>query len=295
MQKKKIGVVVLNYLAYEESINITKQFLKLPTDNVELHIVIVDNDSANESFDIISRKFASNPKVTVVQTNRNLGFANGNNFGYKALTEIIIPDYVIFSNSDIVLKDSSLFDWIIDNDEQHQFGILGPSVWSLKGKFHQNPIDNRNIDLTWNKIELKKQYLRKARLLAIRAFPFLRKLKYMIRKPAEQTVNADWGDYTKYTEEQTLHGSFLVMSQRYLSKYETPFDPGTFLYMEEDLLKLRCMKKKIKMIFSPDYEVNHKQAASTKKVDKSKINRDIIRISNEINSLKRYIKVIQKD
>lgn len=296
MKKKKIGVVILNYLAYEESIELTNQFLELesPGNCTDMHIVIVDNSSANESYDILSKKFVGNPKVTVAQTNKNLGFANGNNYGYKVLLKVFIPDYVIFSNSDIVLKDKNLFKWIIDNDKQHQFGILGPSVWSLRGNFHQNPLDNRKTNLVWNELQLKKQYLRKIKLHIVNTFPFLHDLKHMIHKSAEQTANADWGDYTKYTEEKTLHGSFLVMSQRYLSQYETPFDPGTFLYMEEDLLKLRCMKKHIKMVFSPDYEVNHKQAVSTKKVDRSKTKRKIIRINNEINSLKRYIEVIKK-
>lgn len=106
---------------------------------------------------------------------------------------------------------------IIDNDKQHQFGILGPSVCSLRGNFHQNPLDNRKSNLVWNERQLKKQYLCKVKLHIVNAFPFLHDLKRMIHNPAEHTTNADWGDYIKYTVEKTLHGSFL----RYLSQYET--------------------------------------------------------------------------
>lgn len=291
MQNKKIGVVILNYLAYQESIDITKQFLELPTKNVDLHIVVVDNKSANESYQKLLETFDGNEKVTVVQTNENLGFANGNNYGYSELIKHISPDYAIFSNSDIVLKDNSLFEWIIRMDEQNQFGILGPSVYSLRGNFHQNPNINRNTSLKWNKEQLHKMKVKKFAYSAISKFPFLLSFAQGVRKKdAEQE---DWGDYTKLTTEQTLHGSFLIMSQRYLSKYDTPFDPGTFLYMEEDILKLRCLKKNIKMVYSPDYEVNHKQAVSTAKVNSSAIKRKVIRINNEMNSLKRYIEVLE--
>lgn len=293
---KKIGVVILNYLAFQESIDITRQFLGLPQNNIDLHIVVVDNKSANESFKRISSAFASNSQVSVAQTESNLGFANGNNFGYTELVKHFNPDYVIFSNSDIVLKDDGLFDWIVDTDMRYNFGILGPSVYSLRGDFHQNPIPNRNTDLEWNKKQIKVLQMRKNKLKFVSVFPLLLTIKSKIKGLRNKSAQPkDWGDYTRFTTDQTLHGSFLVMSQRYLSKFETPFDPGTFLYMEEDLLKLRCMRKKIKMVYSPDYEVNHKQAVSTVKVNSSEIKRKLIRTDNEMNSLRRYIEVLEED
>lgn len=292
MQKKKIGVVILNYLAYRESIDITKQFLKLPTKDIDLQVVVVDNKSPNESYFKIKKAFDGEEKVLVVQTDSNLGFANGNNYGYSELVKLFMPDYVIFSNSDIVLKNDRLFDWIIRMDEQNQFGVLGPSVYSLRGKFHQNPNVNRNTNLRWNKEQLNKMRMKKFAFTIFADFPFLFSIVQGLRK--EKTKQVDWGDYTKLTTNQTLHGSFLIMSQRYLSKYITPFDTGTFLYMEEDILKLRCLKKNIKMVYSPDYEVNHKQAVSTVRVNNSEIKRKLIRINNEMNSLKRYIEVLEE-
>lgn len=288
MKTRAIGVVILNYIAYKETMNVTEQFLKLPSSNINLHIVIVDNHSNNCSFTYLSKKFKANKKVTVVQTDKNLGFANGNNFGYAVLVKCFKPDYVIFSNSDIVLKDRTLFEWIIENSRKHQFGILGPSVFSLSGNLHQNPCPNRDTNLFWNKKQLILLYLRKIKLYFIKALPFAK------RQNNNNLLHKDWGDYTKYTENKTLHGSFLIMSQRYLKEYSTPFDTGTFLYMEEDILRIRCIKKSIPMCFSPEYEVNHKQAVSTKKVDNSEVKRKIIRINNEIHSLRRYIQILTR-
>lgn len=292
--KFSIGVVILNYLAYEESINITEQFLELPSNNVNLHIVIVDNYSNNESYNVLLKKFAKNERVTVVQTAKNLGFANSNNFGYFELLKHAHPDFVIFSNSDIILKDNSIFDWIVESYRKYNFAILGPSVYSLSGKLHQSPCENRNTSLVWNRYQLYKLYMITTKLRILKLFPFLSKrVVYGTNKPKLKQRD-EWCDYTTYTESKTLHGSFLIMSQKYLKEYDTPFDTGTFLYIEEDLLKYRCVKKNLRMVFSPRYEVDHKQAVSTKKVSNSQINRDLLRRRNEINSVKRYIQVIKE-
>lgn len=286
-----VGVVILNYLAYEESINVTQQFLRLPSDDINLHIVIVDNHSNNQSYNKLYDKFNDNQKVTIVKTNKNLGFANSNNYGYFELTKHIKPDFVIFSNSDIVLKDDRLFEWITNNYKSHNFAVLGPSIYSLQGEFHQNPCNNRIMQVTWNRRRLYKLYLKRGILYIYKILPILRKIRHIKKL---KKVHDDWGDYKNYTESKTLHGSFLVMSKKYFEEYKTPFDTGTFLYLEEDILKYRCLKKNLRMVYSPEYEVDHKQAVSTKKVDFSELNREIIRKNNEINSLKRYIKVIRE-
>ena len=73
----------------------------------------------------------------VVETNKNLGFACGNNFGYEKLKEVCDCDFVIFSNSDIVLNDSNFLQWILGTFEKERFAILGPSIFSTGWKCHQ--------------------------------------------------------------------------------------------------------------------------------------------------------------
>ena len=83
-----IGVIILNYVAYNVTIKCVKSFFKqsidLKKDNVDF--VIVDNFSENESYQVLKDYFNKQKNVAVVKTNKNLGFANGNNFGYNFLT-----------------------------------------------------------------------------------------------------------------------------------------------------------------------------------------------------------------
>jgi GT2 family glycosyltransferase len=109
--------------------------------------------------------------------------------------------------------------------------------------------------------------------------------------------SVSWTNYYNINEVQidaTLHGSFLIMSKEYLSSFDKPFDPGTFLYMEEDILKLRCDKKNIAMVYSPEYEVQHLQAVTTNLIVKDYNEKMIFRIKNIRKSLKRYIQIIKE-
>lgn len=290
MNKTNIGIVILNYIAYKETISLTNQFLNLPQNEINLRIIIVDNCSPNYSFVNLEKQYQKSSIVSVVQTPHNIGFANGNNFGYKALRQFMDPDYVIFSNSDIVLKDNDLFKWIINNYEQYHFGILGPSIYSLRTKIHQNPCENWSESIKYNYKLLKR--MKWARLKLKLHLLFSPLIKENIPR---QQVLVDSVKYKKFTTSKTLHGAFLIMSSLYLKEFEQPFDTGTFLYMEESILKLRCDKKNILMLFSPTYEVNHLQATSTQKVSNSVLKRQLIRRNCEIDSLKRYINILKEE
>lgn len=285
--KKNIGVIVLNYLAYNETDNVVNQFLDLPKDDVNLKIVIVDNNSNNESYQFLSNKFNNNNLVSVYKTNKNLGFANGNNYGYCQLKKIFNPDYVIFSNSDIVLKSDELFHWIISSDKKYNFGVLGPSVYSLRYKVHQNPCNNWSENLYYNYLLLSRMKLQLLKMKLNQIIPIFKK-----NKPKSMPIDAT--DYQLVTFKKTLHGSFLVMSKKYLNHFSTPFDKGTFLYMEEAIIRIRCERSNLSMVYDPTYEVNHLQAVSTQKVIDSPVKRKIIRLNHEINSLKRFIQILKE-
>ena len=80
-----IGIVVLNYVNYSETIKCVSSLLK--QENVSARIVIVENGSGNESAERLRGAFDGEKTVTVVDTGKNLGYAKGNNIGIKHLQE----------------------------------------------------------------------------------------------------------------------------------------------------------------------------------------------------------------
>ena len=77
-----IGVIILNYLAYETTIETMNSFFAQKKDGFEVQYVIVYNCSPNESYDKLSKEYRNHPNVIVSRTESNLGFAKGNNYGY---------------------------------------------------------------------------------------------------------------------------------------------------------------------------------------------------------------------
>lgn len=100
---KNVVAVILNYLAYWETEKCVASILKKQMQ--VKHIVIVDNGSSNDSFQILSGKFIGNKEVTVLRTHRNYGFAKGNNIGIRYAKMVLKAEYVMLLNSDIVIME----------------------------------------------------------------------------------------------------------------------------------------------------------------------------------------------
>lgn len=280
-----IGVVILNYLAYETTIDTVKSFLAQNVEEYRVEIVIVDNCSPNESYDKLCEVFKDIPNVTTFKTNSNLGFAKGNNYGYKKLLDILKPDFVIISNDDILLPQKGLYKWISDSYNKYEFAVLGPDIYSINGEFHQSPIDNYTRSL----MKCRYRYLKNTILIL--------KLKLMKRLNLHQDyVIPKWNNdkFRKTSSDYTLHGSFQIFSSKYFLHYSEPYDNCTFLYMEEDILKLRCDKKNLKMLYDNSYMINHLQAISTNMVTSNSFDKQIFRLKNLNMSLQEYINTLRK-
>lgn len=275
----KIGVIIVNYMAYEATINCVESFKLQQTCDSLMDIVIVDNASTNNSFDILTAKYKSDININVINLKVNEGFARGNNAGYYFLKEKNDYDYFIFSNDDVILVEKGLFNWIDNCFTKYKFAVLGPKIYSINGRFYQNPLPNKSTrkkdcirEILLEYFEIIKLYIK--RILKI--------------KIIEDYIKFDNNKYNRFSDELTLHGSFQVFSKKYFQYYREPYDPRTFLYCEENLLKLRCDNRKLKMIYSPDYKINHLQNLSTDMLEGSFINKRIYRIKCMIKSMKIY-------
>ncbi len=66
-----IGVIVLNYLAYSETIQCVRSFLKQDFNNNVVRIVVVDNCSDNDSYSILHEEFINEKNVSMNLKTRN--------------------------------------------------------------------------------------------------------------------------------------------------------------------------------------------------------------------------------
>ena len=73
--------VILHYQSLEETDVCVRNILKkLPNRG---KIFVVDNGSPNGSGEALQEKYRDAPDVTIILTGKNLGFARGNNVGFR--------------------------------------------------------------------------------------------------------------------------------------------------------------------------------------------------------------------
>ncbi len=97
------ALVVLNYNDSET----TEDFIRKITDNRFVdHIVIVDNQSTDDSYKKLLQY--ADDKIEVIQTDSNGGYAKGNNFGAWYAINKFNPDYLLFSNPDVYFDEEAV-------------------------------------------------------------------------------------------------------------------------------------------------------------------------------------------
>ena len=84
-ESMKISYVILQYNLYEKTVKCIEH-IALNT-KVDYQIVVVDNCSTNDAYQRIKQKYEQTSHVTVIQTPKNLGFANGNNYGVEYVNQ----------------------------------------------------------------------------------------------------------------------------------------------------------------------------------------------------------------
>ena len=63
-------------------------------------------------------------------------------------------------------------------------------------------------------------------------------------------------------EFEMLHGSVLYFTENFLNEYDG-FYPGTFLYVEEDILNLLCQRTGMRQMYVSSIVVKHKEDGSS--------------------------------
>ena len=76
--KIEVSIITVNYNGLEDTCALIES---IPF-NEEMEVIVVDNASKDQEADIIVQRY---PQVNVIKSERNLGFAGGNNLGIQAV------------------------------------------------------------------------------------------------------------------------------------------------------------------------------------------------------------------
>ena len=290
--------VILHYMALEETVVCVESILH----NVEgeKRIIVVDNDSPNGSVKELWDKYGDDPLVDVLETGENLGFARGNNYGYRYAVEHYAPSFIVVMNNDMEIRQNDFIERMEQSYEEHRFAIMGPDIYSTRKKYHQNP-QTRKI-MTRKDLEKSVRVLTAKNALRF-VFPvkwFLAEKLRGIRKPRGAERPAQNRSDERYVdhvvEEPLLHGSCYIFSEDFIKRHpDGCFYDKTFMYMEAEILYYQARRDGEKMIYDPGLRVDHHEDVATDATFKKQSQKSIFTVKCMLQSTKAFLDLMDRD
>ncbi len=222
-----VSIIIVSWNARENLEECLSSLFKISYKNYE--VILVDNGSIDNSVKYVKRNF---PVIKIVESNKNLGFAGGNNLGFKHAR----GKYILFLNNDtIVTKDflSKLVDFM---KKRKDVGIIQPKIL-----FHR---PNTNLHHKINSIG-----------------SFLLSTGFLFHLDYGQKDESKKEPYEIFS----AYGACFLARKSLLEKIGL-FDDRYFAYFEETDLSHRVWLAGLKVMILPEVLIYHKGAKTAQKL-----------------------------
>lgn len=248
--KEKLGIILLNYKNYKDTIDCIKSIQSQDYDNYE--IIVVDNNSQNESVEKIKIFIEEKRNIHLIESKENLGFAKGNNIGIRFARNKLKCDFVFVLNSDTILDDKTILQRLIDSYQKDEnIAVINPVCCNVDREIQMPYLvcDSR----MWKYCLKTGKYLIKQYL----------KIKFNIRvkKNKEKMINISQIEKNKYI----IQGCAYILTPEFF-RYYSQIYPETFLYCEEMALAIYLEKAKLKTIINKEVIIIHKEGGSSSEI-----------------------------
>lgn len=239
----RVAVIVVNYRTPELAIDC---LASLETERrlvPGLHVVMVDNDSPDDSMDRISAAVTDRgwgDWCTVVSSGRNGGFAFGNVAGLEHLRSLgPLPEFILLLNPDTVVEPAAVRTCLDFAAAHPKAGIVGCRLVDEHGSAFVSAFRFPGVLTEW--------------LAGFSLGPLDRLFRHRLVSipPAEEPHEADW-----------VSGAFMLL-RRQLVEDVGLLDPAYFLYFEEVDLCLRAHRAGWRCWHVPTARTVHFVSAST--------------------------------
>ena len=116
---KLLSIITINYNRLKDTCELIDT---LPLNDETIEVIVVDNASTQDEATEIGKRY---PQVKVIKSDKNLGFAGGNNLGIKAAQ----GKYLFILNNDTLLPQPSSLSLLINRlASSDQIGMVCPKI-----------------------------------------------------------------------------------------------------------------------------------------------------------------------
>ena len=213
----ELSIITINYNGLKD----TCALIETIPFNDKMEVIVVDNASTNNEATEIERKF---PYVKVIRSNKNLGFAGGNNLGIKAAR----GKYLLVINNDTYFKEFSIQALIDRIESSDKIGIVCPKIRFAWGS---NPIQYAGYT-PLSKVTVRNQAIGfgeedKGQYETAHPTPYAHGAAMLIKREAIEKVGLMPECYFLYYEEL----DWSMMFTR--AGYQIWYDPACTIYHKE--------------------------------------------------------------
>ena len=217
----EVSIITINYNGLEATCALIENIRF----NDDLEVIVVDNASKNQEADAIAQRY---PKVRIIRSDRNLGFAGGNNLGIQAAR----GKYLFLINNDTIFKEFNIHALIDRMESSPAIGIVCPKI---RFAWDNNPI----------------QFAGYSRLS-----------KVSVRNHAIGFNEEDHGQYETPDPTQYAHGAAMMIRREAINKVGL-MPECYFLYYEELDWSMMFARAGYQIWYEPQCTIYHKESQST--------------------------------
>jgi GT2 family glycosyltransferase len=123
MLSSLVSIVILNWNNPQDTIECLHSVLSLNYPNFST--LVVDNGSTDDSVSKIKDNY---PDIEIIETNKNLGYAEGNNIGIRHAIQSG-ADYILVLNNDTIVETNMLMELVRVAESRLDAGMIGPTIY----------------------------------------------------------------------------------------------------------------------------------------------------------------------
>lgn len=293
MDSPKVTIIILNWNGWEDTIECLESLYQINYSNYD--IIIVDNHSTDKSIEKIkdyangnikvkSKFFNYNSKnkpikileytkkeslanetqykgnsctkLTIIENEKNYGFAEGNNIGIRYALKNLKPNYILLLNNDTVVDKDFLGELVRTGENSNDIGVVGPKIC-----YYNEP---NKLWSVGHKIGWWSGYLGSINSKFVK--------------------EVDW-----------VSGCAFFMSSSLIKKVGL-LDSKLFFGWEDIDYCIRITRSNSKVVYNPKSVIKHKVSKSREKLYKNQLLTHYNRIKNRfffLNVLRRYSSLCQ--
>lgn len=216
-----ISFITVNYNGFKDTCDLIDS---IPFKG-NMEVIVVDNGSIEDEVALILQRY---PQVKTIRSNKNLGFAGGNNLGIKAAN----GKYLFLINNDTIFKDYNVQSLIDRLESSPTIGMVCPKIRFARGN---NPVQFAGYTLL---------------------------SKMTVRNQAIGYGEKDEGQYDTPHPTPYAHGAAMLIKREAIEKVGL-MPECYFLYYEELDWSMMFTRAGYEIWYDPACTIYHKESQST--------------------------------